>query len=145
MRKFENILNDYNATKQKIQDRIKVTDFEIKDIARRLEVSVSTAYSKLNGGDVMIHKDFLVLADLLNIDKKPLIEYYTFLESFSKFIEENKLFKQLYFLGIIDKDNIGIKKRFKNPLVWKPEEIKAILNQLKVDLKASPLQEIFLD
>ena len=145
MRKFENILNDYNATKQKIQDRIKVTDFEIKDIARRLEVSVSTTYSKLNGGDVMIHKDFLVLADLLNIDKKPLIEYYTFLESFSKFIEENKLFKQLYFLGIIDKDNIGIKKRFKNPLVWKPEEIKAILNQLKVDLKASPLQEIFLD
>lgn len=145
MRKFENILNDYNATKQKIQDRIKVTDFEIKDIARRLEVSVSTAYSKLNGGDVMIHKDFLVLADLLNIDKKPLIEYYTFLESFSKFIEENKLFKQLYFLGIIDKDNIGIKKRFKNPLVWKPEEVKAILNQLKVDLKASPLQEIFLD
>ncbi|MFN3852187.1 MAG: hypothetical protein ACK4NY_22320 [Spirosomataceae bacterium] len=145
MRKFENILNDYNATKQKIQDRIKVTDFEIKDIARRLEVSVSTAYSKLNGGDVMIYKDFLVLADLLNIDKKPLLEYYTFLESFSKFIEENKLFKQLYFLGIIEKDNIGIKKRFKNPLVWKPEEIKAILNQLKVDLKASPLQEIFLD
>lgn len=145
MRKFENILNDYNATKQKIQDRIKVTDFEIKDIARRLEVSVSTAYSKLNGGDVMIHKDFLVLADLLSIDKKPLIEYYIFLESFSKFIEENKLFKQLYFLGIIDKDNIGIKKRFKNPLVWKPEEIKAILNQLKIDLKASPLQEIFLD
>lgn len=145
MRKFENILNDYNATKQKIQDRIKVTDFEIKDIARRLEVSVSTAYSKLNGGDVMIHKDFLVLAELLSIDKKPLIEYYTFLESFSKFIEENKLFKQLYFLGIIDKDNIGIKKRFKNPLVWKPEEIKAILNQLKIDLKASPLQEIFLD
>ena len=145
MRKFENILNDYNATKQKIQDRIKVTDFEIKDIARRLEVSVSTAYSKLNGGDVMIHKDFLVLADLLNIDKKPLLEYYTFLESFSKFIEENKLFKQLYFLGIIDKDNIGIKKRFKNPLVWKPEEVKAILNQLKLDLKASPLQEIFLD
>ncbi|GAB2621342.1 hypothetical protein GCM10027035_16860 [Emticicia sediminis] len=145
MRKFENILNDYNATKQKIQDRIKVTDFEIKDIARRLEVSVSTAYSKLNGGDVMIHKDFLVLADLLNIDKKPLLEYYTFLESFSKFIEENKLFKQLYFLGIIEKDNIGIKKRFKNPLVWKPEEIKAILNQLKLDLKASPLQEIFLD
>lgn len=145
MRKFENILNDYNATKQKIQDRIKVTDFEIKDIARRLEVSVSTAYSKLNGGDVMIHKDFLILADLLSIDKKPLIEYSTFLESFSKFIEENKLFKQLYFLGIIDKDNIGIKKRFKNPLVWKPEEIKAILNQLKFDLKASPLQEIFLD
>lgn len=145
MRKFENILNDYNVTKQKIQDRIKVTDFEIKDIARRLEVSVSTAYSKLNGGDVMIYKDFVVLADLLNIDKKPLIEYYIFLESFSKFIEENKLFKQLYFLGIIDKDNIGIKKRFKNPLVWKPEEIKAILNQLKVDLKASPLQEIFLD
>lgn len=145
MRKFENILNDYNATKQKIQDRIKVTDFEIKDIARRLEVSVSTAYSKLNGGDVMIHKDFLVLADLLNIDKKPLLEYYTFLESFSKFIEENKLFKQLYFLGIIEKDNIGIKKRFKNSLVWKPEEIKAILNQLKLDLKASPLQEIFLD
>lgn len=145
MRKFENILNDYNTTKQKIQDRIKVTDFEIKDIARRLEVSVSTAYSKLNGGDVMIHKDFLILADLLSIDKKPLIEYYTFLESFSKFIEENKLFKQLYFLGIIDKDNIGIKKRFKNPLVWKPEEIKAILNQLKIDLKASPLQEIFLD
>lgn len=145
MRKFENILNDYNATKQKIQDRIKITDFEIKDIARRLEVSVSTAYSKLNGGDVMIHKDFLVLADLLNIDKKPLLEYYTFLESFSKFIEENKLFKQLYFLGIIEKDNIGIKKRFKNPLVWKPEEIKAILNQLKLDLKASPLQEIFLD
>ncbi|WP_305952689.1 hypothetical protein [Emticicia oligotrophica] len=145
MRKFENILDDYNATKQKIQDSIKVTDFEIKDIARRLEVSVSTAYSKLNGGDVMIHKDFLVLADLLNIDKKPLAEYYTFLESFSKFIEENKLFKQLYFLGIIDKDNIGIKKRFKNPLVWKPEEVKAIINQLKVDLKASPLQEIFLD
>lgn len=145
MRKFENILNDYNATKQKIQDRIKVTDFEIKDIAKRLEVSVSTAYSKLNGGDVMIHKDFVVLADLLNIDKKPLIEYYIFLESFSKFIEENKLFKQLYFLGIIDKDNIGIKKRFKNPLVWKPEEIKAILNQLKVDLRASPLQEIFMD
>lgn len=145
MRKFENILNDYNATKQKIQDRTKVTDFEIKDIAKRLEVSVSTAYSKLNGGDVMIHKDFVVLADLLNIDKKPLIEYYIFLESFSKFIEENKLFKQLYFLGIIDKDNIGIKKRFKNPLVWKPEEIKAILNQLKIDLKASPLQEIFLD
>lgn len=145
MRKFENILNDYNTTKQKIQDRIKVTDFEIKDIARRLEVSVSTAYSKLNGGDVMIHKDFLVLADLLNIDKKPLLEYYTFLESFSKFIEENKLFKQLYFLGIIEKDNIGIKKRFKNPLVWKPEEVKAILNQLKLDLKASPLQEIFLD
>lgn len=145
MRKFENILYDYNATKQKIQDRIKVTDFEIKDISRRLEVSVSTAYSKLNGGDVMIHKDFLVLAELLSIDKKPLIEYYTFLESFSKFIEENKLFKQLYFLGIIDKDNIGIKKRFKNPLVWKPEEIKAILNQLKIDLKASPLQEIFLD
>lgn len=145
MRKFENILNDYNATKQMIQDRIKVTDFEIKDIARRLEVSVSTAYSKLNGGDVMIHKDFLVLADLLNIDKKPLVEYYTFLESFSKFIEENKLFKQLYFLGIIEKDNIGIKKRFKNPLVWKPEEVRAILNQLKLDLKASPLQEIFLD
>lgn len=145
MKKFENILNDYNATKQKIQDRVKVTDFEIKDIARRLEVSVSTAYSKLNGGDVMIHKDFLVLADLLNIDKKPLLEYYTFLESFSKFIEENKLFKQLYFLGIIEKDNIGIKKRFKNPLVWKPEEVKAILNQLKLDLKASPLQEIFLD
>lgn len=145
MRKFENILNDYNATKQKIQDRIKVTDFEIKDIARRLEVSVSTAYSKLNGGDVMIHKDFLVLADLLNIDKKPLLEYYTFLESFSKFIEENKLFKQLYFLGIIEKDNIGIKKRFKNPLVWKPEEVKAILSQIKIDLKASPLQEIFLD
>lgn len=145
MRKFENILNDYNATKQKIQVRIKVTDFEIKDIARRLEVSVSTAYSKLNGGDVMIHKDFLVLADLLNIDKKPLLEYYTFLESFSKFIEENKLFKQLYFLGIIEKDNIGIKKRFNNPLVWKPEEVKAILNQLKLDLKASPLQEIFLD
>lgn len=145
MRKFENILNDYNATKQMIQDRIKVTDFEIKDIARRLEVSVSTAYSKLNGGDVMIHKDFLVLADLLNIDKKPLLEYYTFLESFSKFIEENKLFKQLYFLGIIEKDNIGIKKRFKNPLVWKPEEVKAIINQLKLDLKASPLQEIFLD
>ena len=145
MRKFENILNDYNATKQKIQNRIKVTDFEIKDIARRLEVSVSTDYSKLNGGDVMIYKDFLVLADLLNIDKKPLLEYYTFLESFSKFIEENKLFKQLYFLGIIEKDNIGIKKRFKNPLVWKPEEVKAILNQLKLDLKASPLQEIFLD
>ncbi|WP_435357689.1 hypothetical protein [Emticicia sp. SJ17W-69] len=145
MRKFENILNDYNATKQKIQDRIKVTDFEIRDIAKRLDVSVSTAYSKLNGGDIMIHKDFLVLADLLNIDKKPIVEYYTFLESFSKFIEENKLFKQLYFLGIIDKDNIGIKKRFKNPLVWKPEEVKAILNQLKADLKVSPLQEIFLD
>lgn len=145
MRKFENILHDYNATKQQIQERIRVTDFDVKDVSKKLGVSVSTTYSKLNGGDVMIHKDYLVLADLLNMDKKPLIEYYTFLESFSKFIEENDLFKQLYFLGIIEKDNIGIKKRFKNPLVWKPEEIKAILNQLKNDLKASPLKEIFLD
>jgi predicted transcriptional regulator len=143
MKNFELILANYEATKTKIKDKIKVADLDVNEVSKKIGSPVSTTYSKLNGRDVLIHKDYLIFADILKIDKTPLIDYAEFLQDFSKYIEENDIFKQLYFLKIINKDNIGIKKRFKNPLVWKPDEVFAILNQLKTDLQASVFKEIF--
>lgn len=137
------LLAAYQAKKQEIETQIKNNDWDVKTLSKQIGVSVSTTYSKLNGYDVLIHKDYVVFADLLKIDASPLLDYANFLERFSEFIETNGIFKQLYFLKIINKDNIGLKKRFKNPLVWKPEEIKTIFEQLASDLKASPLEEIF--
>lgn len=144
MKKFENILADYKAVKAEIEQKIKFADLDVNDVSKKLEASVSTTYSKLNGGNGLIHKDYIILSDLVKVDKSPLIEYAEYLSKFSKFIEDNTLFKQAYFLKIINKDNIGIKKRFNNPLVWKPDEVTAILAQLKKDLQESPFEEIFL-
>lgn len=142
MKKFEQILTDYEQAEIDILKKVKEVFIDVKDIAPKFNATISTTYSKLNGNSVIMYHEKLILADLTRMDKKPLTDYEEFLINFSKFIEENKIFRQDYFLKIIHKDNIGIKKRFKNPLLWKSEEVKAILNSLKEDLKDSPLNQV---
>lgn len=142
MKRFERLFRAYQDQKKTIEYAIKNVDWDIKDLSKNLNVSVSTTYSKLNGYDVLIHKDYIVFAELLKIDPTPLLDYADYLSQFSVFIETNDIFKQVYFLKIINKDNIGLKKRFKNPLVWKAEEIIAILEQVQYDLENSPFAEL---
>lgn len=145
MKKFENLLFKYEQTEKEILQKVRELDLDAKDIAIKIDATVSTTYSKLNGRSAILHHEKLILADIIKIDKKPLTDYEEFLTNLSKFIEENKIFKQAYFLAIIQKDNIGIKKRFKNPILWKVEEVRAMLIQLKKDLKETPFEEIIAD
>jgi len=145
MKKFEQILADYEQAEIDILKKVKEVFIDVKDIAPKFNATISTTYSKLNGNSVIMHHEKIILADMARVDIKPLTDYETYLTNFSKFMQENTIFRQDYFLNIIHKDNIGIKKRFKNPLLWKPEEVKAILNVLKTDLKKTPLYEIILD
>lgn len=142
MKKFEQILTDYEQAEIDILKKVKEVFIDVKDIAPKFNATISTTYSKLNGNSVIMHHEKVILADMTRMDKKPLTDYEAYLTNFSKFMQENTIFRQDYFLKIIHKDNIGIKKRFKNPLLWKPEEVKAILNSLKEDLKDSPLNEV---
>lgn len=142
MKKIEKLLYGYQQAEIEMLQKVKDLLLDVNDIAPKINATVSTTYSKLNGNCAILHHEKLIIAELTRSDKKPLTDYEEYLIKFSKFIEENKIFRQDYFLKIIHKDNIGIKKRFKNPLLWKPEEVKAILNSLKEDLKDSPLNEV---
>lgn len=142
MKVFEQLLQKYNQSKEEIFSKIKDADLDVKDVSKKINASVSTTYSKLNGNADLLHQDYVIIADILKIDTVNLRNYADFLISISTFIETNKMFRQDYFLNIIDKDNIGIKKRFKNPLLWKPEEVRQILIHLKKDLQESPFGEV---
>jgi hypothetical protein len=145
MKKFEILLINYEQAEKDILQKVRDLDLDVKDIAKKIDATVSTTYSKLNGRSAILHHENLILADIIKFENKPLTNYEEYLTNLSSFIEENKIFKQVYFLSIIQKDNIGIKKRFKNPLLWKPEEVRAILIQLKKDLKQTPFEEIIVD
>lgn len=142
MKNFDKILNEYEQIEKELLRKVKEQFIEVNSVAPKFNTTKSTTYSKLNGNTVLLHHEKLILAEMTRTDKTPLIEYEEYLSNFSKFIEENKIFRQDYFLKIIHKDNIGLKKRFKNPLLWKPEEVKAIMNDLKSDLIETPLWEI---
>lgn len=142
MKKFEQILAEYEQAEIDILKKVKEAFIDVKDIAPKFNATISTTYSKLNGNSVIMHHEKVILADMTRMDKKPLTDYEAYLTSFSKFMEENTIFRQDYFLKIIHKDNIGIKKRFKNPLLWKADEVKAILGALKTDLEQTPFWQV---
>jgi hypothetical protein len=139
---FEQLLQKYILAKEQVYANMKVADLDVKDISKMLDSSISTAYSKLNGNADLLHQDYIIIAEILKMDTTHLKNYADFLIRLSTFIQTNKMFRQDYFLNIIEKDNIGIKKRFKNPLLWKPDEVRQILIHLKKDLRDSPLGEV---
>lgn len=141
MKNFDNILNEYEQIEKELLRKVKEQFIDVNSVAPKFNATKSTTYSKLNGNTVLLHHEKLILAEMTRTDKTPLIEYEEYLTNFSKFIEENKIFRQDYFLKIIHKDNIGLKKRFKNPLLWKPEEILNIISSLHKDLGSTPFFE----
>lgn len=142
MDNFRDISVKYVDAQAKLINTIRATGTPIPEIAEFLNSPISTVYNKINGNSTLLHEDMLHLSKKFNFDILPFITYEDYLISFSAFIEQNKIFRQDYFLSIINKDNKGLKKRFQKPLLWQENEVLAILTKLKSDLLVTPFSEL---
>ena len=97
MKKFEQILADYEQAEIDILKKVKEVFLDVNDIAPKFNATISTTYSKLNGNSVIMYHEKLILADF----------YMNFK------INIRKMFEHLYFLFFINRKNMkNIKLKF---------------------------------